>query len=434
MALAIQKLAEILRTREEVLENFGMTMNKLRGLKQVFEEVAGENESQVRRTLRNLGLSKDGAAEDLYHALIQKLRGTDEQLSAFLKKPVCTTSQGCHPIVSLAKEIAGPTKGFFLKQELAETLLRKNPPQNLLKELGYATIDALLKEYSAAQVFPAIRFAEDSRWLNDVFFRPYALLTPEDFEEREVAIIVLPDRWRDIGKKFVGKKLHHISHLKELGIIFAMPLAEEDHGGGAPPGSTLEILTLLLHYLNEVPFYSRIFQRFAQESRSFSSHLTSALRGDVLDRVPDGEKAERRFLIVQRYLAKEDPSDPRLFEPHVNPEAVHWARVEEGLVHFSVQHPEVDFHFWDGLDYIGDFFPLSAAREENVLRGVSEETLVPFNFIDTLISHNRYSSLFTKYLYHQQEALWNRLFAGWLGRDNMERMIEEQLEKGYIEI
>src|SRR3989344_505394 len=433
MALAIQKLAQILRTREEILETFGIAMNKLVGIKNVFEEIAEENDSQVRRALGDLGFSKDSSAEDVYHALITKLRQTDEKISQFLNTPTCATPSGCKTVIDLAKTIKGTTTGYFLKKEIAETLLRKNPPQNLLKELGEKTIDELLQESSVSEIFPAIRFAEDPRWLNDVFFRPYAFLTPDDFEEREVSITILPERWRDIGKKFVGKKLHHISHLKELGIIFVLPISEENHGG-TPAGTTLEILTLLLHYLNEVPFYSRIFKRFAKDPKHFASHLTSALRGDVRDHIPDGERAERRFLIVQRYLAKDDPSDPRLFIPHLNPEAVHWSYVMRSLTEFGKSHPELGFGFWDGLDHIGDFFPLSAAKEENMMRGVSEEILVPFNFIDTLISHNRYSSVFTKYLYHQQEALWNRLFSGWLGKARMEGMVEDNLEKWYIEI
>src|SRR3989344_3686536 len=433
MALAIQHIAKILRTREEVLENFGILMNKRMGLKNVFDEIMGENESRVRRTLAELHLSKDSSAEDIFHALIVRLRETDENLVRFLNQPVCTTPAGCGTVVDLAKHIHGKTRGFFLKHEIAETLLRKTPPQNLLKELGYGSVDELLQKHTVSEAFPAIRFAEDSRWLNDVFFRPYALLTPADFEEREVSVIVLPEQWRDIGKKFVGKKLHHISHLKELGIIFVMPVSEENHGG-APSGTTLEIVTILLHYLNEVPFYSRIFQRFAKDPERFAHHITSALPGDVLDHIPDGKDAERRFLIVQRYLAKDDPSDPRLFMPHLNPEAVHWSHVTASLSDFGRSHKELGLGFWDGLDYIGDHFPLSAARDENFMGGVSEEILVPFNFIDTLISHNRYSSVFTKYLYHQQEALWNRLFSGWLGKARMEGMVEDNLEKWYIEI
>ena len=34
------------------------------------------------------------------------------------------------------------------------------------------------------------------------------------------------------------------------------------------------------------------------------------------------------WLIVQRYLSKENPKDPRLFLPRVNPEALHWSRGE----------------------------------------------------------------------------------------------------------
>ena len=116
MALAIQKLAQILRTREEILETFGIAMNKLVGIKNVFEEIAEENDSQVRRALGDLGFSKDSSAEDVYHALITKLRQTDEKISQFLNTPTCATPSGCKTVIDLAKTIKGTTglKGFVI--------------------------------------------------------------------------------------------------------------------------------------------------------------------------------------------------------------------------------------------------------------------------------------------------------------------------------
>ena len=38
-----------------------------------------------------------------------------------------------------------------------------------------------------------------------------------------------------------------------------------------------------------------------------------------------------------------------------------------------------------------------------------------------------------KYPYHQQEALWNRIFVGYMGDgDKLENLIKENLLKGYI--
>src|SRR3989344_8882578 len=133
----------------------------------------------------------------------------------------------------------------------------------------------MVKEDFAA-FFSSVRFAEDPHWLNEVFFRKYEDLTAGDFEERPIKIIVLPERWRAIGAHFMGKKLHNISHLKELGIIFVIPIGEEGislpeigeirgkHKDDQSSGITMQIFPLLLHYFFEVGFYSRLFLRYSK--------------------------------------------------------------------------------------------------------------------------------------------------------------------------
>jgi hypothetical protein len=140
--------------------------------------------------------------------------------------------------------------------------------------------------------------------------------------------------------------------------------------------------------------------------------------------VPDGTKIVWR--IVQQYLAKDDPNDFRLIEPHVNPEADHWYRAEEDLGRVSrMLEPEggrINLGFWTGLDFVGDFFVDSMGHEQ----------LVSFDLIDltmTLVKKGQ-----SKYLYHQQEALWNKLFVEYMGREKMDQLIEENIISGFIEL
>jgi len=39
-----------------------------------------------------------------------------------------------------------------------------------------------------------------------------------------------------------------------------------------------------------------------------------------------------------------------------------------------------------------------------------------------------------KYLYHQQEALWNKIFIEFAGLEKMEEILTEKLDKGWIEL
>ena len=186
------------------------------------------------------------------------------------------------------------------------------------------------------------------------------------------------------------------------------------------PGEILRIFTLLLHYLNEVPFYSKLFKKLSNEL-DFIEKLKSLLRGDVLEgALPN--KGKINWRIVQRYLAKDDENDFRLFEPHVNPEAEHWFKAEESLEKLGPNYR------WKELDFVGNFFPTSS----EALAKEDEGELVSFDLIDLVMTLVKKEEI--KYLYHQQEALWNKIFIEYFGREKMDELIEENIIKGYIEL
>ena len=81
------------------------------------------------------------------------------------------------------------------------------------------------------------------------------------------------------------------------------------------------------------------------------------------------------------------------------------------------------FEFWEGLGPIGDFF-----KDES---GV--EIPVSFNFLDTAMSLFQKKEMI-KYLYHHQEALWNKIFAELFGEEKMEQLIKDNFDHGFIKI
>ena len=264
-----------------------------------------------------------------------------------------------------------------------------------------------------------MRFTQSKEWMHKFFEEAYGSLTPDDFEERDVEILVLDQKWLGVAEKFLEKKYHNISHLKEYGIIFVIPLPIDT------PGETMRMFTLILHYLHEVPFYSSLFKKF-MDSEDFIYKLQSLLRGDVSEeKMPDGGKIVWR--VVQRYLAKDDGSDFRLFEPHVNPEAEHWLRAEEDLGRlsrmFGKNEGRLNLGYWTGLDFVGDFFPSASS---------GQATLVSFDFVDLIMSVVKKGQI--KYLYHQQEALWNKIFSEYMGHERMNGLINENIITGFIEL
>ncbi|MBI2063640.1 MAG: hypothetical protein HYT65_01450 [Candidatus Yanofskybacteria bacterium] len=414
-----QKLARILRTKPEVLLGLEKKMEKLTGKSGIIERVAEENRILIGRTLEELGLSIDVChAKDVYKILVKRIEHMDEHLYNFLGKPdLSKMSSVCGRLCNVAVMLNKPSRGFFIKKEKAVQMLEKFPPNNLLDHFGYKTVSELVEREGFESVFSSLRFAQDQKWMHEFFDKAYDDLTADDFEEREVVLKILEPQWLDVAEKFLEKKYHNVSHLKEFGVIFIIPLKIDT------PGETLRLFTLILHYLNEVPFYSKLFRKFSSEG-NFTVKLKSLLRGDVSEApLPD----ENSLRIVQRYLAKDDPDDFRLMEPHFNPEAEHWYKAEGDLGKIStlLGVEGRTFGFWQGLDFVGDFF-------HDGISGPTNDELVSFDLIDLVMSLVKKGEI--KYLYHQQEALWNKIFIEYLGRDKIESLVEENIIDGFIKL
>lgn len=400
-------------------------MEKLTGKSGVMEKIVEENETLVGQTLKELNLPESNwSAKDVHDALIGHIKNIDERLYDFLDKPDLSKMSGrCGKLCETALALAKPTLGFFIKKEKAIEMLEKFPPQSVLDFFGCKTAAELVEKKGLSSVFSALRFTQNTEWMHKFFDEAYNDLTADDFEEREVELKVLEPEWLDAAGKFLEKKYHNLSHLKELGVIFIIPIQID------APGETLRMLTLLLHYLNEVPFYSGLFKKFSKE-QDFAGKVKSLLRGDVPEgKLPESENIVLR--IVQRYLAKDDPNDFRLIEPHINPEAEHWYKAEGDLAGISDMPSLAEasdgraFASWQKLDFVGGFF-------SDGLTGIGDEELVSFDLIDLTMSLAKKGEI--KYLYHQQEALWNKIFIEYLGRDKLNELIEKNIIDGFIKL
>ena len=416
--IAVSKLAKLLRMPEEkTLADLFVKMEKLTGKKGVAEKIYNENQKMVNQKLTDLAIPVEKAdAQYVETEILRKIKEADASFYNFLGKPDYSSADGYKKMIEVVKEAKpGEEKGFFLKEEKLKNFIFLNPPQNIIKELGYKNAEELLAKENIYHIFAALRFAESEKWLNQIFFRPYHDLIPDNFEEREIKMEVLPEKWAKIGEKFVGKKLHNISHLKEAGMIFIIPTKQNGFSG-----QSLETFTLLFHYLYEVEFYSRLFQK-AFSLPNFGLRLVEFLSAKV-SALPLPEDLNC-WRIIPRYLGKLNDSDPRLFEPHINPEPLHWLRAEKDIDELAQKNPQIKLDFWRGIDdFVGEIFPAGKAGEE----------VISFDLIDSIIFLGRGG--IGKYLYHQQEALWNKIFVDYMGREKLEEILVNNLEKGYVEL
>lgn len=416
------KLAKILRVDQRALAEINDLMEAATGKSGVLDVVYDENETLAQKALDNLGLGRKVPAVEVYDALISKIEADDLAIFNALDRPDLNEPADCQRVIDLASKITPVGKGFFLKREVAERFILNEPPRKMMECRGYSTASDLVASEDMLEVFAALRMVEDPGWLNNVFFKQYENLTPDDFEERDINARALHKECAVMAEKFVKKKYHNISHLKELGAVFVIPVAL------GISGEIIRSVSLLAHYFNEVKFYSNLFRYFSLNRKTFAQNVISLLRGDVIEeRLPIFPKELRRprWLIVQRYLAKGDPNDWRLFEPHVNPEALHWQKAERGINDIAevMPHFRNGLDFWKELGFVGDFFQTES--------GIP--VLVSFNLVDTAMSLVKEKEL-SKYLYHHQEAMWNRIFTEFMGEKKMDELIRDNIIKGYFEL
>jgi hypothetical protein len=311
------------------------------------------------------------------------------------------------PLIKKAIErVDIPRSCWVLKKSVAKQMLRQTPPPNIMKRLRCRSIDSMLKRENLFEIYGALRFAESPEWLNK-FDEKYKKLTPSDFETRKIEIVVMPqERWGDIAAEFVRKKRHNITHLKELGVVMMLPIQLK-----RLPGITISAMPLLLHYINEIRLYSAFF-KFQQVKKNFGEILAETLIADPdLGPIMAGHNIHWR--VIQRYFGKlEHERHPEIFEPHVQPEDLHWRHAEEILYQID---PELEF--WMDMDYVGLMY---------------DDRPVSFNVMDVSFAYNNKTPYEDRVIFHFRESLWNEIFARYMGQRSLREQVLKKLANNMI--
>jgi hypothetical protein len=411
---AAEYLSKILNVDESVLINLEAEMLKRTGQSGILTKVAEENEALINKTL-NLLNSNERSANHVRMVLREAAFLHEKFFLEFLE--IIEGKTRFEKAIKIARKIAKVPQGIFLKKEKAEEFLLQNEAPNLLKYLNCRTMEEVLARYDVFEIWSALRFVESNEWMHQTFEKIYSNLSLNDFEKRDIQIKVLGEEWADLAQKFVAKKHHNVSHLKEFGVIFLNPITENI------PGKFLRDFALLLHYFHEINFYSNMFLRYMNDPQ-FTEKFKSLLRGDVKEYkdLNSLDKDKFHWIIVQRYLWKEDPKDPRLFLPRVNPESLHWARGERDLGLISGVGKKLDLNLWYNLDWVGGIFQ------------DGEDEVISFDLEDNVMSAVAFAENKNDYFnYHQREAMWTKIFSEYVGgEENLEKLLIENFFNGVI--
>jgi hypothetical protein len=368
----------------------------------------GDIMAKAHRSMRELGLNPAiTTGEEFYHALLSRVHDDNERITKLIGG---TDSSNVRELVPLMIEAANNVQFnrtvFVIKREKAKELLRQMPPRQLMEKLGYDNVDAMFAGEDFDELYTALRFSEGPEWLNQ-YDELFKTVTADDYEERDIRILAMDhDKYVDLAEHFTQKKLHNVTHTKELGVIVVVPLRAEHS-----KGLTLKTLPLLLHYLNEVKLYSSFFKLKSKQPH-FGETVVSTLIADP------GNASQMaghyvHWRVIQRYFGKlKDESHKEAFEPHVHPEDLHWRKAEDLLYQIDPQ-----MEFWKDADFVGLTF---------------DGGPVTVNFVDVALSYANDISYQDRYVYHFRESLWNEIFIRYMTYRNLEGQILQQLDNDMV--
>jgi len=368
----------------------------------------GDISSKVSEAIVLLGLDRqDTTGPELYSALLAKMKADNDRITTLVggRDP----DDIRHIVPKLVKAVEGMNinrDAWVLKRSVAKKLLKTMPPTALMKHLGYRSIDSMLKKEPIDELYTAIRFSEGPEWLTK-YDELFKTITPSDFETRPISIVIMDhDKYVDLATHFVEKKLHNVTHTKEMGVIVVVPMHVERMKGIA-----LKTLPLLLHYINEIRLYSAFF-KLKQVKPHFGEVVVNTL-------IADPGKASSmagqyvHWRVIQRYFGKlKDQSHPEDFEPHVHPEDLHWRKAEEMLAEFDPL-----MAFWQEKDYVARTY---------------DGAPVSLNLMDVSFSYSNSDSYENRLYYHMRESLWNEIFMRYMGHKNLEDQILKQLDNDMV--
>jgi uncharacterized protein (TIGR00730 family) len=402
-------LRDLLDAEEPVFSTAVRQLELVSGRTGADVQLIGDITRMAHENMREMKINPaTSTGEEVYYALQSRVEEDIERLTKIIGASHSDDVGHLVPfMIEAANKVKFNRKVFVLKREKAKELLRSMPPKALMQKLGYKDVDAMFAGEDFDEIYTALRFSEGPEWLNgyDALFET---VTVDDYEERDLRILKMDhDKYVDLAAHFVQKKLHNVTHTKEMGTIVVVPMHTKKMRG-----LVLKTLPLLLHYMNEVKLYSTFF-KLKSKKPHFGKVVMETLIADAATTSQIvGHKVHWR--VIQRYLGrhKEDAVEKSAFEPHVQPEDLHWRRAEDLLYQID---PALEF--WKDRDYVGvqyDGFP------------------VAFNLFDVSFAYSNSEPYENRYAYHFRESLWNEIFVRYMGFKNLSHQILEQLDNDMI--
>ena len=369
--------------------------------------LSSEVMQQTQAKLRELGLDPyDTTAEELYHALQQRVKADDARLTKTLRTQAATyvSAEGdvVAGMVHVIKQLPDSTRCFALKSSSLRSLLKKLPPKKAMKRLGYRSVDSFLKHEPAVSALAAAWLSEGLAWQNRLLDQ-YKKLKSNDFEDRTISVTQLDSpRWRDLAAQTLGQKQHNILCFKELGAVLFLPFSAE-----VPEGAVTASFSLALHELNEIRA-SSTFLKLCQVRPDFGQ-VVQKIASDKPQLNPQLLDQPVPWHLVQRYYARlTHLFREEVFGPHIQAEDMAWHPVEQTLAAI-----ESSLAFWQGTDHLA------------LMHGHQPVSL---NIVDAALNYYNRLPFEQRMVHYFQRSLGHELLLRYLQHEPLEQSILAELQ------
>jgi hypothetical protein len=396
-------LAELTNTNERMMRETIRRLELRCGEPAVDIRLTADIHSQIHQKVRALGLDPhDTHTKELYASLLNLASVHD----GFLKKKFGIGSNieindFSSSVEKIYSRLRFNRRTWALKSASIKKLLLSNPPKQTAKQLGYKSIDSMLKRENSDVVLLAASRLESKTWQNKLD-TSISKLASAHFEDKTVEVVTLGSE--------KNREFAELLALKHRNLVFSTPLTATvlvlNPLLTVRPGMTLLAVLMAIKEASSLQ-YTHTHLKHQQMQSNFGQELINSFRHLNRKSVSVAGHPFSWDIIHRHYGSQDSANHPTVLQPHLEVEDMAYRRAEEVLF-----RAEPALQFWHLSDYVG----LKAGSN-----------IISFNLLDVLINLVNRVDFSVGHSGHMVQAIWDELMLRYMQSKTIEDTVINQM-------